>query len=85
MLERLGEELFAQTPHLHAFCISDVRRKREDAGFLFDFAKDHTRQLCWLKTWQAHAPALRTVAFTDDFAWVRVGEKGWEMSSGDLA
>ncbi|KAL1942958.1 hypothetical protein VTO73DRAFT_4629 [Trametes versicolor] len=80
MLERLGEELFAHTPHLHIFRISDVRRKRENASFLFDFAKDRARQLCWLKTWQAHAPSLRTVAFTDDFAWVRVGEKNWEMS-----
>ncbi len=48
--------------------------------YLHTFGKDYAEQLFWLQKWQAHAPVLRRVAFTNDFAQVRVGEKGWEMS-----
>lgn len=73
----LGEDLFAHMPKLHTFILSDGPAKTMDECESFGCGEDVDRQRVWLELWEAHAPALVTVAFTNDFTWTKK-ESGWE-------
>ncbi|KAL1943012.1 hypothetical protein VTO73DRAFT_4683 [Trametes versicolor] len=74
---RLGEDLFAHMPKLHTFILSDGPAKAMDECESFGCGEDVDRQRIWLELWEAHAPALVTVAFTNDFTWTKK-QYGWE-------
>ncbi|KAI0628232.1 hypothetical protein C8Q77DRAFT_481807 [Trametes polyzona] len=69
-LASLGETLFVHMPLLHKFVleIGQYNERAHDPSFL----------LSWAERWQVHAPALRTVAFTDTLRCER-GVDGWSV------
>ncbi|KAI0358053.1 hypothetical protein OH77DRAFT_1494404 [Trametes cingulata] len=75
-LATLGETLFAHTPRLHTFLLSDAPYKFSDSSTAFFFAWDRKKQLRWLEEWGKHTGALRKVAFTTEFVWRKTAD-GW--------
>ncbi|KAL1944970.1 hypothetical protein VTO73DRAFT_2590 [Trametes versicolor] len=70
-----GETLFARTPKLHTFLLSDAPIKADDYEFLF--AGHRHTHLRWLEEWDEHPNALKKVAFATDLVWART-EDGWQ-------
>ncbi len=69
-------------PKLHTFILSDGPAKANDECDSFGCGEDINRQHGWLERWEAHAPALASVAFTNDFAWTKK-EHGCETDNLD--
>ncbi|KAH9888795.1 hypothetical protein C8Q73DRAFT_166299 [Cubamyces lactineus] len=76
-LGHLGETLFAQTPKLSSFVLSDVP-KEALFEWTFVFASDRNQQKNWIEEWERSTGpgALREVAFTAECRW-RKTEHGW--------
>ncbi|KAJ8482627.1 hypothetical protein ONZ51_g5244 [Trametes cubensis] len=76
-LGHLGETLFAYTPKLSTFVLSDVP-KEASFEWTFVFASDREQQNNWLEEWERNAESgtLREVAFTAECRWRRM-EHGW--------
>ena len=78
-MSHLGETLFAHTPKLATFVLSDVP-KEASFEWTFAFASDREQQKNWLEEWERSkgpgSGALREVAFTAECRWRRMGH-GW--------
>ncbi|KAI0323445.1 hypothetical protein GY45DRAFT_1332536 [Cubamyces sp. BRFM 1775] len=76
-LGNLGKILFAHTPKLSSFALSDVP-KEASFEWTFVFAFDRDQQKNWLQEWDRNtgSVALREVAFTAECKWRRA-ERGW--------
>ncbi|KAI0654032.1 hypothetical protein C8Q70DRAFT_937249 [Cubamyces menziesii] len=78
-ISNYGKLLFAHTPRLHAFYLSDAPikdRLGSERSFLFAFAWN--RHKSWLNEWGNHATALEEVAFSTECSW-RKAEEGWVL------
>ncbi|KAI0630565.1 hypothetical protein C8Q77DRAFT_1133920 [Trametes polyzona] len=73
-IARFGETLFSHTPNLHTFILSEYHRMwfgASDPPGTFPFARDVTKQLSWLDSWDKTSNVLQRVAFTRTIIWDR--------------
>ena len=76
-----GEKLFAHTPRLRAFLLSDAPTRVIDDEFaFFTFLWDEHKT--WLEEWEKHTSVLEEVAFTTEHSWKRMHD-GWVKQRHD--
>lgn len=70
---------------LRTFLLSDAAAEEDHSHVApwpwmpFSFAHARNKQLRWLREWEKHTVALKTVAFTTEFVWTKT-EDGWQTS-----
>ncbi|KAI0654034.1 hypothetical protein C8Q70DRAFT_541997 [Cubamyces menziesii] len=78
-----GEKLFAHTPRLRAFLLSDAPTRAIDDEFaFFTFLWDEHKT--WLEEWEKHTGVLEEVAFTTEHSWKKMDD-GWVKRGYDWA
>ncbi|KAH9893490.1 hypothetical protein C8Q73DRAFT_791340 [Cubamyces lactineus] len=78
-ISNYGKLLFAHTPKLRAFYLSDAPIKDwlgSERSFLFAF--DWDRHKAWLEEWGNHTTTLEEVAFSTKCSWKRT-DQGWVL------